>query len=117
MLPTEESIIDHPDKGFNSLLFRGIDPGRAELYKLCSQKQIGISVMKMLAGGKLISAEQTPFSKPLTVPQCINYALSRPDVCSVLIRCKTPDEATQAMAYFDSTDEQKDYVELLQAHR
>lgn len=35
--------------------------------QLCEQKGVGITVMKTLGAGKLISAEHTPFEKPLTV--------------------------------------------------
>lgn len=113
MLPSEEYVFDHFDNGFHPELFRGIDPKRAELYKLCSQKQIGITVMKTLGAGKLISPEHTPFAKPLTVHQCVHYALSRPAVASVMLGCQTPDEVADAMQYFDLDDSQKDYAEIL----
>ena len=71
MLPSDEYILDHLEKGIKSELFRGIDPKRAELYKLCEQKQIGITVMKTLGAGKLISDEHTPFYRAMTVPECI----------------------------------------------
>ena len=57
MLPVGEYVFDHFEKGFGTELFRGIDPKRAELYKLCEQKQVGITVMKTLGAGKLISPE------------------------------------------------------------
>jgi len=113
MLPSDEYILDHLKSGFDPKLFRGIDPKRAELYKLCSQKQIGITVMKTLGGGKLISKEHTPFAKPLTVPQCVHYALSRPAVASTLLGCQTPDELSEAMQYFDLDDSEKDFTEIL----
>ena len=113
MLPADEYSLDQLENGFNPELFRGIDPKRAELYKLCSQKQIGITVMKTLGGGKLVSPEHTPFAKPLTVPQCVHYALSRPAVAGVLIGCKTPDEVMEAVRYFDMDDSERDYAEIL----
>ena len=67
MLPSDEYIFNHFQNGFDPELFRGIDPKRAKLYKLCTQKQIGITVMKALGGGKLILPGYTPFAKPLTV--------------------------------------------------
>jgi len=117
MLPTEENSLNHLDKGFDTELFRGIDPKRAELYKLCTQKQIGITVMKTLGGGKLVSPEHTPFAGPLTVPQCIHYALSRPAVSSVLLGCQTPAEVLDAVRYFKLDDSQRDYAEVLGAMR
>ena len=113
MLPLEEYSLDQLHNGFDSALFRGIDPKRAELYKLCSQKQIGITVMKALAAGKLISPDHTPFAKPLTVPQCVHYALSRPAVASVLIGCQTPAEVLDAVRYFSLNDSERDYTEAL----
>ncbi len=50
MLPPEEYILDNYLNGIEAELFRGIDPVRAQLYKLCDQKQIGITVMKTLGG-------------------------------------------------------------------
>ena len=117
MLPSEEYVFDHFDKGFGSDLFRGIDPQRADLYKLCIQKQIGITVMKTLGGGKLLSAEHTPFEKPLTIAQCVHYALSRPAVASVLLGCKTAEEMKDAMGYFALSEEEKDYTDILNTIR
>lgn len=113
MLPSSEYVFDHFESGFAPELFRGIDPRRAELYKLCTQKQIGITVMKALGAGKLISPEHTPFSKPLTAPQCIHYALSRPSVASVLLGCKTSEEVMDAVKYLDLDDSKRDYAEIL----
>jgi predicted aldo/keto reductase-like oxidoreductase len=113
MLPSEEYIFNHFQNGFDPELFRGIDPKRAELYKLCTQKQIGITVMKTLGGGKLLLPEHTPFAKPLTVPQCVHYALSRPAVASVLLGCQTSGEVLNAMRYFELDDSEKDYAEIL----
>jgi predicted aldo/keto reductase-like oxidoreductase len=113
MLPSDRYVFDHFEKGFGSEMFRGIDPVHAELYKLCTQKQIGITVMKTLGAGKLISKEFTPFVKPLTVPQCIHYALSRPAVGSVMLGCKTAEEVSNAMAYLEMSEEEKDYSEIL----
>ena len=113
MLPSEEYVFDHFDTDFGADMFRGIDPQRAELYKLCNQKQVGITVMKTLGGGKLLSAEHTPFARPLTVAQCVHYALSRPAVASVLLGCKTAHEVTEATKYFTLSEQEKDYTEIL----
>ncbi len=113
MLPAGEYVFDHFDKGFGTELFRGIDPKRTELYKLCEQKQIGITVMKTLGAGKLISPEHTPFEKPLTVPQCIHYALTRPAVSSVMLGFKARAEVLDAVRYLDMSDEERDYAGAL----
>ncbi|MCL1895681.1 MAG: aldo/keto reductase [Clostridiales bacterium] len=113
MLPTGEYIIDQLDKGFKPELFRGIDPKRLELYKLCKQKQVGITVMKTYCAGKLLSADLSPFNEPLTPVQCIHYALSRPSVASVLVGLKTREEVLAAMAYLDADAAEKDYTEVI----
>lgn len=93
--------------------FSGFDPTRAALYKLCEQRRVGITVMKTLGAGKLISPEHTPFAKPLTVAQCIHYALSRPAVASVLLGCKSGDEVRDAMRYLTASEEERDYAPIL----
>ena len=113
MLPSGEYIIDQFEKGLTPELYRGIDPKRAELYRICEQNQIGITVMKTLGAGKLISKEHTPFYKPLTVPQCIHYALSRPSAASVLIGCQTREEVSDVMRYFNTSDSDRDYTDIL----
>ena len=113
MLPVDVYIIDQFENGFTPEVYKGIDPKRAELYKLCQQKQIGVTVMKTCGAGKLISKEYTPFVKPLTVPQCIHYALSRPAVASVMLGCKSSGEVDAAMEYFSTDDSERDYSEVL----
>ena len=117
MLPPDEYILEQMEKGITSEMLRGIDPKRAELYKLCQRKQIGVTVMKTFCAGKLLSGEHTPFAKPMTAPQCIHYALSRPSVASVLLGCKTPDEMTGALEYFDTDAAGRDYTEILKSTR
>ena len=113
MLPSEEYVFNHIEKRFGADLFRGLDPRRAELYKLCEQKQIGLTVMKAFGAGKLLSKEHTPYAQPMTAPQCIHYALSRPSVASVLPGCKTEAEVHDVMRYFKLSDSDKDYTEIL----
>ena len=117
MLPAEEYVFDHVEKSFGKDLFRGIDPARAALYTLCEQKGIGITVMKALGSGKLISAEHTPFVKPLTLGQCIHYALSRPGVSSVLPGAKTAAEMNASLNYLKLSDEERDYADIIAAVR
>jgi predicted aldo/keto reductase-like oxidoreductase len=86
-----------------------LDPDRAALYRLCEQKGTAITVMKTLGAGKLISAQHTPFSRPLSVTQCIHYALTRPAVVSVMIGCATAEQVSQAVSYINASEEEKDY--------
>jgi predicted aldo/keto reductase-like oxidoreductase len=117
MLPSELYVFDHFEKDSVAELFRGIDPKRAALYKLCAQKQIGITVMKSLGAGKLISSEHTPYAQPMTVAQCLHYALSRPAVASVLPGCKTAAEMNDVLGYFNICDAEKDYSAILSGIR
>ncbi len=118
MLPASEYVLTHLDGDhIDGGLFRGIDPQRAELYKYCTQKQIGITVMKSFGAGKLLSPEHTPYEKPLTVHQCIHYALSRPAVASVLPGCQTAAEVKDVMGYFSADEAEKDYSGILSGVR
>ena len=113
MLPSTEYVFEHFEGDFGIGLFKGIDPKRAELYKLCEQKQIGMTVMKTFGAGKLISKEHTPFDRPMTVPQCIHYALSRPAVACILPGCQTGAEVRDVMKYFKTSDSERDYTGVL----
>lgn len=117
MLPPDAYILNQFEEGFTPELYRGIDPTRAGLYKLCEQKRIGVTVMKTLGAGKLISKEHTPFSVPMTVPQCIHYALSRPAVASVLLGCHTSDEVIDSLRYLETDEAGRDYTEVLKSVR
>lgn len=89
------------------------DPKRAELYRLCQSRGVGITVMKPLGAGKLLSAEHTPFARPMTTTQCIHYALTRPAVASVVVGCKNREEVANAVAYIDAAEAEKDYTEAV----
>lgn len=93
--------------------FGGLDPARADLYRLCEERGVGITVMKTLGAGKLVSPEHTPFEAPMTTAQCIHYALSRPAVSSVLLGCNSAAEVTDALGYLTATDEARDYGPFL----
>ena len=117
MLPPDAYVFDHFEGDFGAGLFRGIDPERARLYKLCSQKQIGVTVMKTLGAGKLLDAKHSPFANPMTAPQCIEYALSRPAVASALLGCKTAAEVDGVMRYFTCDEAERDYTPFLDEKR
>ena len=91
----------------------GIDPQRAQLYKLCEQHDVGITVMKPYAGGRLLDAERSPFGVALTPVQCLHYCLTRPGVASVLAGYDTPGHVEQAVAYETATDDERDYAGVL----
>jgi uncharacterized protein len=112
MIPAETNVLDYLDKDKMDYEKR-LDPDRAALYRLCEQRGTAITVMKTLGAGKLISPQHTPFSAPLTVPQCIHYALTRPAVVSVLIGCSTVEQVEEAVNYLNTSEEERDYSMLV----
>ncbi len=55
-----------------------------ELYRRCETEGVGISVMKAFSGGQLLDAKTSPFGRALTEYQCIQYALDKPGVLTIL---------------------------------
>lgn len=98
-------------------LMTGMNPVRAELYRLCEQRGVGITVMKSLGAGKLISPEHTPFCKPLTVAQCIHYALTRPAVVSALVGGCSAAQVREAVGYLELSDAERDYAPIVGSRR
>jgi len=86
-----------------------VDQERAELYTLCEKKGVAITVMKTFGGGRLLSADTSPFRQAMTPSQCIHYALSRPGVASALVGVKSVEEMEKALAYLEATEDEKDY--------
>lgn len=91
----------------------GIDPARAELYQVCEQGDIGLTVMKPFAGGRLFDEKRSPFGVALTPVQCIHYCLTRPAVASVLCGYDTIEQLEMAVAYETADDEEKNYASVL----
>jgi predicted aldo/keto reductase-like oxidoreductase len=113
MLPDAEDTIKYMEGGYKKETLEGVSTSRTRLYQMCVQRGIGITVMKAFGSGKLLSPDLTPFSAPLTVNQCLHYALANPAVVSVLPGCKTPAEIADVLTYFNSTDEEKDCSALV----
>ena len=112
MLPASEDIDTLFQDEYDQKLM-GIDPERAELYKLCEQKDVGITVMKGFAGGRLFDEKRSPFGVSLTPTQCIHYALTRPAVASILCGYDTKEQIDAAVAYETATTEEKDYASVI----
>lgn len=91
----------------------GIDTERANLYMLCEEYNVGITVMKGFAGGRLFDAKRSPFGVALTVKQCIHYALTRPSVASILCGYDTKEQVDEAISYETATEREKDYASVL----
>lgn len=114
MLPPITNIDDYFVDSFDESL-GGIAPEREELYKLCEQKGVGITVMKGYAGGRLFDAQTSPFGVALTPVQCLHYSLTRPAVAAVMVGFDTPQHVYAATAYETASEEEKDYASILAA--
>ena len=77
----------------------GINKDRIELYILCEEYGVGITVMKGFAGGRLFDPKRLPFGVTLTPLQCIHYALTRPGVASILCGYDTKEQIDEAISY------------------
>lgn len=112
LLPPTENLDDLLADDYDEHL-EGMDPERAALYNICEQTGTGITVMKGYAGGRLFSAETSPFGVALTPVQCLHYALTRPAVASIMAGYDTPEHVKDAVAYETATGAEKDYATVL----
>ena len=113
LLPATEDMEQYFSEASYEAGLGGIHPDRAELYRLCEQRGVGITVMKGYAGGRLFSAGTSPFGVALTPVQCIHYALTRPAVASILAGYDTPEHVLAAVAYETASEEERDYASTL----
>ncbi len=114
LVPPTDNIDNYFVEEYDATL-AGIDPARSELYRICEQRGVGITVMKPFAGGRLFDAKRSPFGAALTPVQCIHYCLTRPAVASVLCGYDTPEQVEAAAAYETADDEAKNYAGVLAA--
>ena len=91
----------------------GIDPERAALYRLCEERDVGITVMKGFFGGALFDPKRSPFGTAFTPLQCLHYALTRPAVASVLCGFDTAEQIDEAVSYETASDDEKDYASVI----
>ena len=112
MRPATEDI-DSMFSGYENIEFSGIDPDRAEFYRMCEENDVGLTVMKGFFGGRLFHAEQSPFGVAFTPTQLIHYALTRPGVSSILCGYDTKEQVDAAAAYETATEEEKDYASVI----
>lgn len=112
MLPATENIDTYFSDDYDEAL-GGIDPEREELYKICEEKGVGITVMKAYAGGRLFSDKASPFGVVLSPVQCLHYSLTRPAVASVMVGYDSSEHVKAAVAYETASDDEKDYASVL----
>ena len=82
---------------------------RYELYTRCGKEGVGISVMKPFNAGQLLDAGKSPFHQAMTPAQCIQYALDRPGVITVMQGPANVKELKQNLAYFETDSDERDY--------
>ena len=115
------------DTGLIDMMMFSINPGydyqhgeyangsaseRAELYKRCEAAGIGISVMKPFSAGQLLDARTSPFGKAFSMYQCIQYALDKPGVLTVLPGIRNVEDVQKLLRFFDIPAEEKDYFAI-----
>lgn len=113
MLPANEDVNIFFEESTYDRVYEGIDPKRDQLYQICQNKGIALTVMKPFAGGLLLDDKQSPFGKAMTPIQCISYCLDRPGVASVLGGMASIEQIKQAVDYCTASDKQRDYSEIL----
>lgn len=85
---------------------------RNRLYKRCEKEKIGISVMKPYAGGQLLDERQSVFRMALTPIQCLQYALDKPGVITVLPGAGSTEELKDVLGLLSATKQEKDYSSI-----
>ena len=82
---------------------------RAALYRRCEAEGVGISVMKAFSAGQLLDAKTSPFGQALTEYQCIQYALDRPGVLTVLPGVRNREDLQRALGFLEATEAERGY--------
>ncbi len=115
------------DTGLVDMLMFSVNPGydyshgeyahgsveeRQALYTRCEREGIGISVMKPFSGGQLLDKSRSPFGMAMTRFQCIQYALDRPGVLTVLPGVRNEQDVKEILRYEQASDAERDYSVL-----
>jgi hypothetical protein len=102
--------------------------GKKELFNACVKNEVGLVAMKPYAGGKLLQegnnislkhfqtgGTEKSFEKrkQITPIKCLSYTLSQVGVSNALPGCANVKHLSEALVYFDSTDEEKDFSEII----
>ena len=82
---------------------------RMALYRRCEKEGVGISVMKPFNAGQLLDAKKSPFHQALTPAQCIQYALDKPGVLTVVGGPGNIEQLKEILQFNDTTPEERDY--------
>jgi predicted aldo/keto reductase-like oxidoreductase len=110
-------------------LANNVVEGRKELLNACVKHNVGLVAMKPYAGGKLLQkdqlmslehyqlgADKANMEKPsdITAIQCLSYALTQVGVSNIVPGCKTVEHLDEALSYFNATDEEKDFSNVIE---
>lgn len=87
----------------------GTGSERADLYARCAREGVGITVMKPFAGGQLLDAKQSPFGAALTPFQCLQYALDKPAVLTVLPGMTCKEDVERLVRFTEAPEEETEY--------
>lgn len=82
---------------------------RAQLLRRCQASGVGVSVMKPFHGGKLLDASTSPFGVAMTPFQCLQYAMDRPGVLSVVPGVRGMQDLRDLLGFLQADPEEKDY--------
>lgn len=85
---------------------------RMALYRRCAAEGVGISVMKAFSGGQLLNAHTSPFGQALTEYQCIQYALDKPGVLTVLPGVRSQIDLQRILGFLNASPDERDYSVL-----
>ena len=112
------------DMGILDMIMFSINPGydyqkgeyaigsvsdRMALYRRCKKEGVGISVMKAFSAGQLLNAKTSPFKKALTEYQCMQYAIDKPGVITVLPGIRNKTDLLHILGFLTALPEEKDY--------
>lgn len=110
-------------------------PGKHKLLPTCAKHNVGLVAMKVYGGGSLLrdksvvelqdfqmGRQEMPgapshytVTAEITPVKCMAYVLDRPQVATTVPGCKSVEELSDALHYYDATDEEKDYAPILPA--
>lgn len=85
---------------------------RSGLYRRCEAEGVGISVMKAFSGGQLLNEKTSPFGRALSEYQCIQYALDKPGVLTVLPGIRGKEDLKRVLGFVTAPETERDYSVL-----
>ena len=89
-----------------------VTDARFSLFRRCEAEGVGICVMKPFHAGKLLDGKASPFHTALTINQCLQYALDRPGVLTVVPGVRSMKDLDALLGYIDASGAEKDYSVL-----